>query len=255
MACEFTKRFSIACAFFAQKEGEGDDAEYIPKATGFFVEMEAGNQLTSYLVTAKHAVEQFRPGELYLRANTVENVAQNIPIQSEWTIADDADVAVLPAGSIPLLFKLALLPEEIFATHEAAERNHIGVGDEVIVAGLFTKHFGKSRNYPIVRAGIIASIPNDPIEDNKGNSYPGYLIEVRSINGLSGSPVIVMMESHRLPTGRVEHAGRVGFLLGLIRGHWDDPRSVGVGMHETINAGIAIVTPMYDVVKLLKGMT
>lgn len=75
------------------------------------------------------------------------------------------------------------------------EAHAIGIGDEVLMVGLFTKRYGYRKNIPIVRGGIISAMPEEPIEDQEtGNLYDAYLIEIRSIGGLSGSPVIVFKD-------------------------------------------------------------
>jgi hypothetical protein len=81
----------------------------------------------------------------------------------------------------------------------------------------------------------------------------GYLIEARSIGGLSGSPVFVNLGSTRFVDGKVKHAttGSIHFLIGIIHGHYDSRMTDTDGLikdslateFESINTGIAIVTP------------
>ena len=68
------------------------------------------------------------------------------------------------------------------------EREEIGIGSEVYFPGLFVHHHG--RNEPIVRGGIVSSMPTEPVLTEFGEIH-AYLAEARSVGGLSGSPVIV----------------------------------------------------------------
>ncbi len=55
---------------------------------------------------------------------------------------------------------------------------------------------------PIVRHGAIAAMPGEPLYDRKtGLSFRGYLLEVRSTGGLSGSPVVAYLGYDRDAAG------------------------------------------------------
>jgi hypothetical protein len=172
-----------------------------------------------------------------------------------------------------------VLDQGIVAADETLQQPEgIGIGEELFITGLFTGHTGKQRNLPIIRSGIIAAMPGEPLRDDSGDEYMAYLAEVRSLGGLSGSPVfaIVTRARHRQIGDRVgllhrrsylsntESSESFGemvdftskvFLLGLVRGHWEfgqtGPIQFGVDVREKINAGIAIVTPIQEVMKLL----
>ncbi len=80
-------------------------------------------------------------------------------------------------------------------------------------------------------------MPDEPLLDDDGNLYEAYLAEVRSIGGLSGSPVFVLMERRkaRLRMRPIEFSEEIDIeyldqdfvgapeahLLGMVRGHWD----------------------------------
>ena len=82
------------------------------------------------------------------------------------------------------------------ATDKVINDNAIGVGDEVFLTGLFANHIGQQRNLPIIRVGNIALMPEEPVQHPSLGPIDAYLIEARSIGGLSGSPVFV----HLAPT-------------------------------------------------------
>jgi hypothetical protein len=80
---------------------------------------------------------------------------------------------------------------ENFATDQVIQQENIGIGDEVFAVGLFNQKWGNERNIPIMRTGIIASMPEEPLLGEIDTPYDAYLAELRSIGGLSGSPVFV----------------------------------------------------------------
>ena len=89
-----------------------------------------------------------------------------------------------------------------------------------------------------------------------------YLVEARSIGGLSGSPVFLNLGIVRYIDKQVKHAqvGPIFYLLGLVHGHYDVPtanidnneedavESLSV---ERVNTGIAIVVPMHKIQEVI----
>jgi hypothetical protein len=62
---------------------------------------------------------------------------------------------------------------------------------------------------------------DEPIQDEaSGLYYKAYLAELRSVGGLSGSPVFAMLGSGRLSEEELDGKLYKGFLIGLIRGHY-----------------------------------
>ena len=87
---------------------------------------------------------------------------------------------------------------EALATPDLIKEKSIGLGEELLVVGLFASHHGRKMNIPIVRSGMIAAMPWEPIWDAKtGQNFEAFLAEVRSIGGLSGSPVWVAVDPGR----------------------------------------------------------
>jgi hypothetical protein len=217
-----------------------------------------------YLVTARHCVEQSKNyGDLYVRLNKTGGGIEAIKLDSQWHYPEHEadDIAVMPFPSIA--FSLAgfdTWPIEIpvwCLADETIAREVIGVGDEVVVVGLFTHRDGKHQNRPIVRSGIIAAMPDEPLEDvNSGLEYDAYLAEIRSVGGLSGSPVFVVLPPGRVrPDGTFEMNRRVFYLMGVVRGHWNkrSPEFADFMGDEIdqLNTGIAIVTPIQKAVDIV----
>jgi len=214
-----------------------------------------------YLVTARHNIEKSKQhGALYLRVNTKNQKAEFLQIEDKWLYPDNAavDIAILAIAALPDRFQYRYLGSEMFATDEVLKGHNIGIGDDLLIAGLFTQRHGTQRNLPIVRTGIIAATPDEPLQDkDSGLDYDAYLAEVRSIGGLSGSPVFVFLEPGRVHSRTISNF-RKSYLLGVIRGHWDYKHRetlVNFGDDELqyVNMGIAIITPIREVLAVLNG--
>jgi hypothetical protein len=116
-----------------------------------------------------------------------------------------------------------MIPMEMLADSQVLKSRGIGIGDELFAVGLFVQRAGSTRNIPIVRTGVIAAMPSkDEPFFRHGGEYHAYLAEMRSIGGLSGSPVFVFLNRIRTVDAGIPEGHDYGmFLLGLIRGHWD----------------------------------
>jgi hypothetical protein len=222
----------------------------------------------TYLVTAKHCVtkafEQF--GNLYLRLNTRKGSTDLVELDRTWAYSEDegVDVAVRPWQLDLAKYKQAEIDFQSSAHDKNLEANGIGIGNEVLAIGLFKMHHGTSRNIPIVRQGIIASMPEEPLVDrNSGLPYKAYLAEIQSVGGLSGSPVFVHVPSQQLlahfdnPKLAASTKNRfpAGFLylLGVIRGHFDEQIDSALDdkTGESVHSGIATVSPIQEVIAIV----
>ena len=143
---------------------------------------------------------------------------------------------------------------------EKLEALNIGIEDEVVISGLFTRRTGKAKNLPIVRFGNIAAIPSERLSDSKtGLDFHAYLIEFRSMGGLSGSPVFAYIGPGRVdPSGKpLQFAFAALYLIGVVRGHWEheEPRipfpSVFSDETGKVNWGIGVVTPATELIPIL----
>jgi hypothetical protein len=254
-------------AFLGGRDGQGK-LHY--RATAVCVAMTSKySTACACLVTAKHNIVNANAayGNVYVRVNDTSGGAIDIEITEPWTYADTAscDLAAIP---FPTLYEVETLllpvPEAWFVTPEVIETRGVGPGDELVVMGLFSNHIGKDRNLPIVRSGNIASMPREPLADpSSGAPYEAYLAEVRSIGGLSGSPVFLALNPNaRMRFGveeGVELDGQPFYLLGLIRGHWERGAEPDFGADhlgeseiERLNTGVAIVTPITELLSIFE---
>jgi hypothetical protein len=221
-----------------------------------------------YVVTAKHCVQPFDHLEngpfhkTWLRVNMRHAGSMHLEIPpEEWVCHQTADVAVLPLALNMHTFDYLYYPVRSGATAEFIKRHSVTPGEDVFITGLLISHPGKSRVLPIVRVGNIAAFPGDPIHLMTGEDS-AYLVEVRSLGGLSGSPAFVhLLPLHAGATGNVGltpagigTAGRT-YLMGLVHGFFpttkNDPDGIGEWAEEPLNTGISVVVPLDRVLDIL----
>ena len=217
----------------------------------------------AHLVTAKHVAAAIDPGETVIAMNAKDGAPLFLCSgEAKWfyhpTEPDSIDVAVLPFGSPRFAeYDITWIPEDIFATETVISELSLGLGDEIIIVGLFTKFFGSTRLTPLVRTGNLAMMPKDRVPVKDFGDIEAYLAEGRSIGGLSGSPVFVR-NTVKMPVqtskGKVVHLSGLGPLrfLGLMHGHWDLPPSFSaVEQAEAVNMGVSIVVPAKKILEVL----
>jgi hypothetical protein len=238
----------------------GPNPTYV--GTAFIVGV-AGKHGNSYAhaVTARHVAETFEGKPFRFGVNFKDGHAGWLESDLQWwyhpTEANAVDVAVTPFAASERT-DVEYVPEGIFTAKERIQRYNIGVGDEINVVGLFTRFFGSTKHIPIVRTGNIAMMPTDkmPVNDGEGETDV-YLVEGRSIGGLSGSPVFVRhtisIDGVATKTGELQRVSGVSqlHLLGLIHGHWDLQHGGDVQEAEAVNMGIALVIPAHKILEVL----
>jgi hypothetical protein len=197
--------------------------------TGFLVLVPiAGTTLLGgYLVTAKHVIDDIKKampidGKILLRLNAKAGAVLQETDFSDWIEhpASTADVAILPIG-LKGDWDHGFIPIAIAVNADVIRERQISLGDEVFLTGLFIPHYGVNRNIPIIRVGNIACMPEEPVKTKDYGLIDAYLIEARSVGGLSGSPVFVV-------TGGM--ARRIGQWIADHRSRqlWDKPMTVPV---------------------------
>lgn len=272
---DITKSVCFVGIKLAGGENVGD---FYPFATGFFVFVTQGNFIFNYLVIAKHSLDSAikHTDTIYVRLNKKDGGVENRPINIKtrnWIAWENKgiDLAVIAYGIDQDRFDYLPIPIEMFATNEIINQQWIGLGDDVFVTGLFKGRIGEQKNIPIVRTGIISAMPDEPIKSGD-DEFSVYLLELRSIGGISGSPVFVYLDRHRsVPTLLPQNMNSYFYFLGTIRGHWDLDKKkaekqttlsmddmqvssdapLGYSKAETLNLGIALVTPAQDLYEML----
>jgi hypothetical protein len=236
-------------------------------ATGFFVSVRSSHfpELRHvYFVTAKHVAVDLKDRELYILVNSKDGPPIRLtdyrPYWFFHPTDDKADVVLLEVAEQLNADYMAVLTKDFVTEEDISRREWVDVGDEIFVTGLFTLAPGQRRNTPIVRTGNVAMIPMEQIQTELGFSDV-YLVEGRSIGGLSGSPAFVRRTETfkiQLPDKRITEVNCPGpfKLLGLMQGHWlIDPSEANNPairhVQKGVNAGIAIVTPAAKIMEIL----
>ncbi|MDH6198517.1 hypothetical protein M2272_005176 [Mycobacterium frederiksbergense] len=239
------------------------DGDYRPVGTAFFlgVTPEGSDPEKQWcaVVTALHVIAGIENsgGQIFLRVNTKAGGFDYVEMPPErWVRPDHSDGIVDAAAAcfFPTESQqksdFKVIGEEQAITAQGLRDLHIGVGNDVYLSGLFVNHAGTRRNEPIIRSGSFAAIPEEEVLTNHGRMR-AYLIESRSIGGLSGSPVFVEPGiTYYTDDGQIHMRPpltRAWHLLGVIQGHWDAPETIGPDAllsAELVNKGIAIVTPI-----------
>jgi hypothetical protein len=236
--------------------------------TGFFIArpFEILDSSFTYFVTARHIIEGIANKGLdtvFLRLNRKDGDAEwsEVPL-AHWKFHptnERVDVALLQIG-LPDEADHKYYSAKRFVTQEVIRREEIGPGSEVFLVGLFVHHSGKRRNIPIIRVGNIAAMPEESVATQLG-SVEAYLVEARSIGGLSGSPVFANLGIVSVKANQLKFAtdgNPVFFLLGLMHGHWDlgltdvDESSADIRGTQRVNMGIAIVVPVEQIWEVIR---
>lgn len=269
----------LKCVTFIGRK-EDETIEY--RGTGFFVVVEHNEEGTGfefgYLVTAKHIADAIEKSPFYIRVNLRTGIAEDVLMNdvgrpTAWyrhPNDPDADIAITPVRIPQEVDALSIPCKEMIINETKREDLAIGIGDEAFLIGLFSRLKGETKNIPISRIGNIAMFPDEkiPARDHQGRvrKIRAFLVEARSIGGLSGSPVFAR------PTTYLRGVVRTGtntpgiltayssefYLIGLVSAHWDidpadinhhDPKIITGG----VNLGFAVVAPSYQILDILES--
>jgi hypothetical protein len=236
--------------------------------SGFFIGANDGNgrSTKTRFVTARHVIDGIRDkglDEVYLRFNTREGGSAWEPTKlTHWLphIDKSVDVSIIQLGTDN--YDHLVLPLEMGATDATMTELQISLGDEVFITGMFHHYLKGRRNTPIVRVGNIASLREQRIQASAFGEMDAFLIEARSLGGLSGSPVFANLGySRRVGKKTLSWEHPRVLLLGLIHGHFDvradaidGAAKVDQLSAERVNTGIAVVVPFQKVLEVLHGL-
>ncbi len=236
--------------------GAKEEGIFRPKATAFYVSIQDHGVGFRYLVTAEHVVSglQTRGQKIWVRANLKNGRTREDQLSSaEWCMHPGSeaegltDVALTSVDVAPdedLLMIPLSPPNDMAATGQLLQKRGVGAGHEIFITGLFRSHYGNQRNVPIVRVGNIAMMRGEPVKTEYCGHIDAYLVEARSVHGLSGSPVFI-------------NIGGLMFLLGLMHGHFDvenlteDVVTEDADGTRGIHTGIGVVIPVEKIIETL----
>jgi hypothetical protein len=278
----------VGCVgFIGAPEAHG----FVADGTCFFVRVVEEAEAFTYAVTARHLVRPTKFGKEILPLDGIVHIRisrKDKPpkicetIRRDWICPSDkhldisiysVDFRVWNADDDLLLSSLSAWGgNSILATPEAMKTvGDVSIGDEVFVPSLFTGHPGERTNIPVVRIGTVAAAPIESVRFG-APTVPAYLIELRSLGGISGAPVFLHLEPTRpfrtMPVrqgnqkdGWIVPYRVIGMVLGAYSGKYasdfvedpdDDALSIKV-KDADFNAGISVVLPIQHVLDLINS--
>ncbi|MBO6540189.1 MAG: hypothetical protein JJ969_12405 [Rhizobiaceae bacterium] len=165
---------------------------FLPLGTAFLIGVVRQEKVYSFIATARHVVESVAGDVVWVRVNKKAGGSDVLKLaKSDALLSPNAgdDLAIFPITWGPDVYDYRVFTGTRADQIAVDERlGPIGLGDEVFAVGLYTSHYGLASNAPIVRIGHVSALPKEPIPTKLGYTN-GYIIELRSIAGLSGSPV------------------------------------------------------------------
>lgn len=253
---------SVVIFLFAQNQ-----TGQVPIGTAFIVGYPVPGQTNQYVplvVTAKHVIGAHT--KIFGRFSTQEG---KTPAAFEYDLAalrrsgdywehsdPGVDIAVFRTPHF-IEAKYEPIPYELIASREDFRAAQIQTTDRVVFPGLLVNFMGLARNYPIIRGGSIALIPDEPIPMRYASGskmletkQEAILIDATAVQGHSGSPVF-LWPGPRLQGSTFAIGGNKPFVLGVLHGFYPTvPREVVTIQTDakqvfSENSNIAIVFPSW----------
>jgi hypothetical protein len=224
-------------------------------ATGFLLSVPLKGDSTrghSVIITARHFVDPEwagctwrNPEALTVRVNTKDyqpgvsstgawqtSFPLNLNGQRMWLAHSDdrVDIAVIPIASTDeakiLNQDVNQLKVQDFATPEEIQKYQIGIGANIISAGLVPGLWNAKRNYPAFKFGKISNVLDEPV---KMRCEPGdaekdrlsWLIAGNFVPGNSGSPIFLQPLEFSLGPP-FQFNGPRNMILGVLSGSLSD---------------------------------
>jgi hypothetical protein len=248
----------------------------VPLGTAFVVGYpvpEKQNQFIPLIVTAKHVVGDHT--KVYGRFTPKDGTA---PVTVEydlnvlrksgdlWEHKDPGvDIIVFRTHHFEQA-KYNVVPLDLVASREIFASQQIQSTDRVIWPGLLINFMGSARNFPVVRNGSIALIPDEPVpmgytvgSRTVETKQEVILVDGTAVPGASGSPVF-LWPGPRLQGGTFSVGGTQPYVLGVLHGFYPAlPREIlEINVARTArmfaeNSGVAIVFPAWRLREILES--
>ncbi len=202
-----------------------------------------------YAVTAAHVIEHGNP---IIRLNTRNDATTSIALhKGNWIChpkGDDIAITRLELDGDIYRYEFIHGTPAICMTEQLAKIVGLGPGDALFMIGRFMGRDKEPLNSPILRFGHLAGLKTEVVsEGERRHDYmqESFLVEVHSISGFSGSPVIVVIPANRIPDELKDEYSYPDqyYLLGVDWGHLD----------ETTFPGMAGVVPAWKLLDLLNA--
>jgi hypothetical protein len=205
-----------------------------------------------YFVTCAHVVRDVQTS-VAVRFNTY-NSCQSIRIpKRDFVIKEKLDLAIASL-KLPRGFPIVHIQREAFVGMNDLHQREIGAGDEVFMVSRLMRENVRytHRNLCVFRFGNISLVPE--------HEELFYLVEMRSVAGHSGSPVLVYPTPNVFGQQRTQDADFAPMLLGINRGHLqsydelvmvENPRIKHPKYVVAGNMAISVVVPAWYIVQAL----
>lgn len=246
---------------------------FTPLGTGFIGAIRHGAANGPILITANHVLDDLQGPDIWVRVMLKNGDVDTVRIakKNRFTHDDESnDVAILPLPCDPSIYDYKAF-EGNWAVYDAYIKNMGApqVGDTVSTIGLYTAHHGTTRNMPVVRTGNIAAMPEEPVNTEHGY-VSAYLVETRSIAGLSGSPVYLNPPMMKMVGNEIHHLSKpsnfpIGVMIGyhLVKSREDQiqvPQFQNEPLTERAkpsvderNTGFGVVVPIERVFEMIES--
>jgi hypothetical protein len=252
------------------------DGRFNVDGTCFCVRVDERDLIFSYLVSSRHVVRDFfanRPDKsLSVRVQRKSGLypARFETAPSDWRDHPDPKVDIT-VFEVPWhiwnekddLDVIGLNIPDLQQLSDALEQGGFGLGSEVFIPSAYIHVPGETQNIPIVRFGHVSAMPSEPLRV-LATAPPAFLIETRSLGGMSGSPVLFHTDPYRMGprksaithpennTIRLHPAFLIGIHIGTYPGQFrSDWTEDIIGADERFNSGISIVLPVAQIAEAI----
>lgn len=252
------------------------NAGQVPLGTAFIVGYpvpDVENRYVPLIVTAKHVIGDH--AKVYGRYTTQDG---KTPATVEYDLAalrksgdlwehsdSGVDIVVFRTPHFEQA-KYEPIPLDLIASKQAFTDQQIQSTDRIIWPGLLVNFMGSARNYPVIRNGTIALIPDEPVPMKYGigsrtveTRQELILVDGTAVPGAIGSPVF-LWPGPRVAGGAFNIGGTKPYVLGVLHGFYPAlPREVleiNVAKTATMfaeNSGIAIVFPSWRLREIIES--
>jgi hypothetical protein len=128
----------------------------------------------------------------------------------------DLAIHLLKHAELPYAARsLFYIHSDLLVTSDLIDSLNLGIGDEVFMVGRLFQDIEEPESIPTVRFGHVAC----PLAKRECFNGEEFLIECRSINGYSGSPVFLEISSRQRDFFKDQLRGCNHLLLGVNSGH------------------------------------
>jgi len=251
--------------------GVDTEAGFSAYGTCFFMQVIEDDMAFVYAITASHVIANASGDAISVRVQRRSGSPRSFrTLKSDWIEHPDktVDISVYPVDWTKLdadddLYVVALTAPSITMREKDAERYGFGIGSDLFIPSAFTAALGEKQNIPVVRFGHVAAMAIEPIR-LASPKRPAYLIETRSLGGMSGSPIMFHIDparkGRRQPFKREADTGLLiapYFLVGILKGTWssqyvdDFIRTENIDSDAEFNSGLSVALPAIDILEAI----